>query len=107
MRSYQTSEVVVTDQPQGMLVPVGIVSAQDIVTRVIASGLDPVIFTAGDIAWSGPGHARVADTVSDALQLLQATNSTALPLIDDDGALAGMMSMDDLLLATSLQLRRE
>src|ERR1700693_102775 len=68
MRSYQTSEVVVTDQPQGILVPVGVVSAQDIVTRIIASGLDPVVFTAGDIAWSGPGRATVTDTVSAALQ---------------------------------------
>jgi CBS domain-containing protein len=45
-------ELLVTDQAEGALVAVGIVTARDIVTRVIAAGLDPEVLTAGDIAWS-------------------------------------------------------
>jgi hypothetical protein len=37
---------------EGALVAVGVVSARDIVTRVVAAGLDPEVLTAGDIAWS-------------------------------------------------------
>jgi len=36
-----------------MLLPLGIVTASDIVTRVIAAELDPAVLTAGDIAWFG------------------------------------------------------
>jgi CBS domain-containing protein len=45
-------ELLVTDLAEGALVTVGVVSARDIVTRVVAAGLDPEVLTAGDIAWS-------------------------------------------------------
>jgi CBS domain-containing protein len=45
-------ELLVTDLAEGALVAVGVVSARDIVTRVVAAGLDPEVLTAGDIAWS-------------------------------------------------------
>ncbi len=48
MRNYQVEELVVTDQ-NDVKVAVGIVSARDIVTRIIAMELDPVVLTAGDL----------------------------------------------------------
>ena len=80
-------------------VPVGIVSARDIVTRIIAPGLDPSVFTAGDIAWSGMARAKVSDGLSHTLELLKATRTSVLPVIDADGSLAGIISMNDVLLA--------
>jgi CBS domain-containing protein len=52
MSESGAEELLVTDQAEGALVAVGIVTARNIVTRVIAAGLDPEVLTAGDIAWS-------------------------------------------------------
>lgn len=52
MRRSGTSELLVIDQSNGLTLAFGILTANDIVTRVIAAGLDPAVLTAGDIAWS-------------------------------------------------------
>ena len=70
MRSFHVAELVVTEEPHGLPIPMGIVSACDIVTRIIAPGLDPGVFTAGDIAWASAVHTKVSDSLSHTLQLL-------------------------------------
>ena len=97
MRIYQVAELVVTDQADGSLVPVGILSARDIVTRIIATGLDPAVVTAGDITWSESIGAKVTDSVSDTLQLLQATKGNVLPVLDASGSLTAVVTLHDLL----------
>jgi CBS domain-containing protein len=99
MRGHQAGELVVTERTNGRLVPAGMVSARDIVTRILATGLDPSVLTAGDIIWSESTGARVTDSVSETLQLLQGSKRISLPVIDGDGSLAGVVSLDDLLWA--------
>jgi CBS domain-containing protein len=62
MREAGATELLVTDNSTGRVRPVGIVSARDIVTRVVAAELDPAVLTAGDIAWSSPDSANVYGT---------------------------------------------
>jgi CBS domain-containing protein len=52
MRRSGTAELLVVDEANGVIIAFGIVTATDIVTRVIAAELDPAVLTAGDIAWS-------------------------------------------------------
>jgi CBS domain-containing protein len=52
MRTSGATELLVVDKAHGAIFSFGIVTATDIVTRVIAAGLDPAVLTAGDIAWS-------------------------------------------------------
>jgi len=99
MRSFHVAELVVTEEPHGLPIPMGIVSACDIVTRIIAPGLDPGVFTAGDIAWASAVHTKVSDSLSHTLQLLQTAGTSVLPVIDDDGGLAGVISLSDVLIA--------
>jgi CBS domain-containing protein len=99
MRIYQVADLVVTHQREGKLMPAGVLSARDIVTRVIAKELDPTALTAGDIVWSGPAGARVTDNVSQTVRFLQATRRDLVPVIDGEGGLAGVVSLDDLLWA--------
>lgn len=103
MRLYGIGELVVTDLTDGRSVPAGIVSTRDIVTRVVATELDAAVLTAGDIVWSTPVAARTTDTVSETLRLLLAAKSNVIPLIDSDGAVAGVVTLDELLLAASDQ----
>ena len=59
MRESGGTQLLVTEVANGVVVGIGIVTAGDIVTRVIAMGLDPAVVTAGDITWSGSqGSAR-------------------------------------------------
>lgn len=99
MRVYQVEDLVVTDQRDGKLMLGGVLSARDIVTRVIATELDPTVLTVGDMMWSGPIGAKVTDSASETLKLLDATKRNLLPVIDGDGGLAGVVSRVDLLSA--------
>jgi hypothetical protein len=53
MRKSGATELLVTSVTNGVFLAIGIVTANDIVTRVIAAELDPAVLTAGDITWSG------------------------------------------------------
>jgi CBS domain-containing protein len=57
MREQRVDALVVTETSEGTPVAAGIVSAHDIVTRVIALGLQPSVVTAGDILWTHAGAA--------------------------------------------------
>jgi predicted transcriptional regulator len=98
MRAQDVDELVVTEPHDGYRVPAGVLSARDVVTRVVAFELDPAVVTVGDILWSRTAPAHVEDTVPETLQRLCATGAVALPVIDRDG-LAGVVSVDDLLRA--------
>jgi CBS domain-containing protein len=51
MRDQCVDALVVTETSAGTPLAAGILSAHDIVTRVIAVGLEPSVVTAGDILW--------------------------------------------------------
>ena len=99
MRSFQVEELVVTARWQATLIPIGIVSARDIVTRIIAVGLDPAVLTAGDIAWAGTPGGPNADP--DSLRSLLTSGGKILLVVDCNGGLAGTVLLDDLLSAFS------
>lgn len=52
MRTSGATELLVVDKADGIAFAFGILTANDIVTRVIATGLDPAVLTTGDITWS-------------------------------------------------------
>lgn len=97
MRSFQVEELVVTDRAEATLIPVGTVSARDIVTRIIAVGLDPAVLTAGDIAWADT--AGDVNAGSDSLRSLLTSGGRILPVLDCDGGLTGVVSIQELLSA--------
>ena len=99
MRNFRVAELVVTHQPRGAFVAVGLVSASGIVTRIIAAGLDPGVMTAGDIAWPEANVARGSDDVAQKLRQLHADRNNVLPIVDGDGGIRGAVSVDELLRA--------
>jgi CBS domain-containing protein len=104
MREQRADKLVVVGpdlRQDGVRVPAGIISAQDIVTRVIAVGLDPAVLTAGDLVWSCPGAVRATDTVPEAIERLCETETESLPVIDSDGRVTGVVSLEDILQAVA------
>ncbi|HEY0338100.1 MAG TPA: CBS domain-containing protein [Burkholderiales bacterium] len=97
MRSSGSDELLVTDKAAGTLVPLGIVTARDIVTRIVAAELDPAVVTAGDITWAGsPADGSGAHT-PPSLHLVPKDNSDVLALVHSDGRLAGIVTIEELL----------
>jgi CBS domain-containing protein len=60
MRKAGTAKLLVTRETGGNLLALGVVTARDFVTRVIAAGLDPSVLIAGDIAGFGTTNAGKA-----------------------------------------------
>jgi CBS domain-containing protein len=97
MRTYETEQLVVTQRPRDVRVPLGVVSARDIVTRIVAAGLDPAVMTAGDIVWADTPETAMVSCALDALKTLIAAGNPLLPVLDQDGGLTGFTTLDELL----------
>jgi CBS domain-containing protein len=80
-------------------IPVGTISMRDVVTRVVAVGLDPCIVTAGDLLWSRPTTVHATDSVPEAFERLCQSDTEALPVVDSDGIVTGVVSLEDILQA--------
>jgi CBS domain-containing protein len=104
MRRHHVGDVVVTEESMSRHFPLGIVTDRDIVASVIAVDLDPTIFTAGDLI-SRPLVTVPAGTgVFEAMRTMRKHGVRRMPVVDDAGALVGIVSIDDLieLLATEM-----
>ena len=89
MRSLHVDELVVVDRDHGVAIPLGVLSAQHIVTRILATELDPGVLTAGDIAW--PETGAVPGRPSHALQSTLAEGNPILPVFDCNGDVSGIL----------------
>lgn len=74
----------------------GIFSERDIMSRVVAKGLDPSGTTVGVVMSKELVVAGPAEDVDTALQKMHAIRARHLPVVDD-GKLVGMISIRDLL----------
>jgi CBS domain-containing protein len=97
MRQYHVGDLVVAEERDGQRVPVGIVTDRDIVVEVVAKDLDPATLTVGDIMSLELVSAREKDGVFETLQLMRFKGVRRIPVLDDRGGLAGIVTVDDLI----------
>jgi CBS domain-containing protein len=97
MRQHHVGDVVVVEESKGKEVPIGIVTDRDIVTSVIAVELDPTIFSAGDLITRPVVTVREDIGVFEAIQKMRKHGVRRMPVLDQQGALAGIISIDDLI----------
>lgn len=96
MRKHHVGALVVVDGLESKR-PIGIVTDRDLVLALMAEGLDPEVFTAGDIMSVELVTANSELDAMDAVQLMRANRLRRIVIIDDEGRLAGIVSMEDLL----------
>lgn len=96
MRQHHVGAVVVVEAQERNR-PVGIVTDRDLVLELIAEGLDPAVFTAGDIMSVNPVLASPAMDVMDAVQLMRDHRLRRLIIADDANRLVGIVTMEDVL----------
>lgn len=118
MRDRHVGDLVVTEDTSGAPVPVGIVTDRDLVTMVLACDVSPAELTVSDVMMRNPKVAREVDGVFEVTNRMKAAGIRRMPVVDDNGALVGMVAVDDLyqMLATEFsnlaqvphrQIRRE
>jgi CBS domain-containing protein len=96
MRKHHIGAMVVVDAELKSR-PVGIVSDRDLVLGLVAEGLDPAIFTAGDLMSDKLVTASPEMDAMDAVQLMNLHQVRRLVIVDDADRLVGIVTMEDLL----------
>lgn len=96
MRKNHVGALVVIDAVEKSR-PVGIVTDRDLVLELMAEGLDPAVFTAGDIMSVDLVLASPDMDALDAVQLMNAHQLRRLVIADKAGRLVGIVTMEDVL----------
>ena len=87
MRKSGSTELLVTSEANGMVLPLGIVTASDIVTRVIATG---------DIAEFGITASNATNSDAKKRRRLHESSCETLAVLDGDGRLIGTVRRNEL-----------
>lgn len=95
MRRHHVGDVVLVEDRDGRQVPVGLVTDRDLVVEVMVPELDPDALAVGDILTSSLSTIGEDDSLFDALELMRSRAVRRLPVVDADGALAGIITVDD------------
>ena len=104
MRQHHVGTVVVVDDANGRRVPVGIVTDRDIVIEVCAVDLNPNVITVGDIMAPELLTVREGEGLLQTVEIMRYKGVRRLPVVDRDGNLTGIVSIDDLLEALTEQM---
>lgn len=96
MREHHVGDVVVVEQEGDCVRPVGIVTDRDIVLELVAKSVDVKSVTVGDVMSSDLLTASEEDDIGFLLEQMQARGVRRVPVVDDKGSLAGIVTVDDL-----------
>jgi CBS domain-containing protein len=97
MRQYHVGDLVVVDGTSGRRVPVGIVTDRDIVISAVATGLDPKVFTLGDLLTREVVVGSADEGIFETIQKMRRHGVRRMPIVDAQGSLVGIISVDDLI----------
>lgn len=103
MRDRHVGAVVVIDDEQRRR-PVGVVTDRDIVIEIVATGLDANTITAGDVMLDGLVTVELDSDPIEAARLMRTRGVRRLPVVDRNGALAGIVTLDDLVHLLSTEM---
>jgi CBS domain-containing protein len=94
MRDRQVGTLVILDDVGR---PVGLLTDRDLALRVVAAGGDPRAVSVGDVMTKDPRTVGERTSIEAALSLMRSGSFRRLPIVNDDGKLVGIVSLDDVL----------
>jgi signal-transduction protein with cAMP-binding, CBS, and nucleotidyltransferase domain len=95
MRDQHVGSVVVVDDTLLGHMPVGMLTDRDIVTAVVAKGVDVQTLQVGDVMSTDLATTRETDSLLDALDVMRRHGVRRVPVTDARGVLQGVLSLDD------------
>ncbi|HSC98258.1 MAG TPA: CBS domain-containing protein [Casimicrobiaceae bacterium] len=97
MRQHHVGDIVIVDEDGDRRWAIGIVTDRDIVVEVVATGLDPRLVKLDDLMLEPltivEQHASFAETI----RIMAQKGVRRMPVVDPQGALLGIVTLDDLL----------
>jgi len=96
--------VVVEDGPAGRRTVSGLLTDRDIVTAVVAPGLDLNTLRVGDVMSSDLATAREDDSLIDLMRAMRAKGVRRMPVVGAQDELVGIATLDDVLAILSEEL---
>ena len=98
MRQYHIGDVIVVTRTDGAKrVPLGIVTDRDIVLSVVAAEIAPGTLTVGEIMSERLATAGEEEDIFETIQRMRNIGVRRMPIVDAEGALAGIVSIDDII----------
>lgn len=94
MHSRNVGTLVVLDSLKR---PLGMITDRDLAVRVMGHDLDPIETTVGDVMTHCLRTIREDSPIEDALRAMRAGRCRRVPVVDHDGKLMGILSVDDIL----------
>jgi CBS domain-containing protein len=104
MREYHVGSLVVVVDRLSERVPVGMLTDRDLTVAVIAKELDPRKLNVGEVMSAELFTVREKDSVTDVLRLMRDRGVRRVPVLTHSGALAGIVTIDDVLDIVAEQL---
>lgn len=96
MALLAVGSLVIADSPQAE--PVGIITDRDLV-KMIGEGIDPHLATLARFAGAPLTTVAVSSPTRQVVALMREHGVRRLPIVDEQGHLTGIVSLDDVLLA--------
>jgi len=100
MKEENVGSVVIVEERR----PVGIVTDRDLTVKVLEERADPREVTAGDVMTPGPVTAGMDDGVFDVIRTMRDAPARRMPVVSEDGTIAGIITLDDLLVLLADEL---
>lgn len=97
MKRHHVGDIVVVDKRKDLNVPVGILTDRDLVVEVLAQEVPEEEVTAGDVMSAEIVTIREEEGVWEALERMRDLGVRRMPVVDQDGALVGLITLDDLI----------
>ncbi|KTC93220.1 CBS domain-containing protein [Legionella cincinnatiensis] len=95
MRHYHVGDLVLLEEQKNKKTPIGIVTDRDLVIEVMAAGISPESILIKDIITEPFNSIFENDNLLDALELMHSKKIRRLPVVDNDKALVGIITLDD------------
>lgn len=105
MRTSHVGAVVVVDEQERRPIPVGMLTDRDVVVGVLAAEEEHFgLLAVGDVMGCKLVTALEDEDVGEVLRRMRSAGVRRVPVVDADGCLSGVLSVDDVVLALGSEL---
>lgn len=94
MHSRNVGSLLVLNQDS---MPIGVITDRDLAIRVVGKGSDPASVTVEDVMTKAPDSVEENAPIETAISRMRSGPFRRLPVVDQDGKLVGLVSLDDIL----------
>ena len=97
MRQHHVGSLIVVASEDGISRPLAVITDRDLVVEVLAANLLPEAVRIGEVVTETLCSVRESEGVFETMRLMRERGVRRVPVVDERGALQGIVTVDDLL----------